>query len=154
MRYAKINADYFCGIDLHARTMYVCVMSKMGALVFQRNMKNDFKLLLQVLETHLSNIAIGVESTFNWYWLADGCHKAGIPFYLGHALYMKAIHGGKKKNDRIDSRMLAELMRCNLFPVAYAYPQEMRATAVVMLARTLVKSTFLLKKISAAFVSL
>ena len=41
---------------------------------------------------------------------------------------MKAIHGGKKKNDRLDSRMLAELMRCNLFPMAYAYPQEMRAT--------------------------
>ena len=59
MRYAKINADYFCGIDFHARTMYVCVMSKMGEIVFQRNMKNDFKLLLQVLETHLSSIAVG-----------------------------------------------------------------------------------------------
>ena len=128
MRYAKIDSDYFCGIDLHARTMYVCVMSKMGEIVFQRNLKNDFKLLLQVLEAHLGSIAVGVESTFNWYWLADGCHKAGIPFYLGHALYMKAIHGGKKKNDRLDSRMLAELMRCNLFPMAYAYPQEMRAT--------------------------
>ena len=32
MRYAKINSDYFCGINLHARIMYVCVMSKMGRL--------------------------------------------------------------------------------------------------------------------------
>ena len=39
MRYAKIDSDYFCGIDLHARTMYVCVMSKMGEIVFQRNLK-------------------------------------------------------------------------------------------------------------------
>ena len=128
MQYAMIDSNYFCGIDLHARTMFVCIMDKMGEIVFQRNLKNDFKLLLQVLGTHLGSIAVGVESTFNWYWLADGCHKAGIPFYLGHALYMKAIHGGKKKNDRLDSRMLAELMRCNLFPMAYAYPQEMRAT--------------------------
>ncbi len=126
MQYARIDSNYFCGIDLHARTMFVCIMDKMGEIVFQRNLKNDFKLLLQVLETHLSSIAVGVESTFNWYWLADGCHKAGIPFYLGHALYMKAIHGGKKKNDRLDSRMLAELMRCNLFPMAYALPIRKR----------------------------
>jgi hypothetical protein len=32
---------------------------------------------------------------FTWYRLADLCQKEGIPFVLGHALYMKAIHGGK-----------------------------------------------------------
>ena len=34
---------------------------------------------------------------FTWYWLADLCAHEGIPFVLGHALYMKAIHGGKAK---------------------------------------------------------
>ncbi|HEU4353987.1 MAG TPA: IS21-like element helper ATPase IstB, partial [Actinomycetota bacterium] len=29
------------------------------------------------------------------------------PFVLGHALYMKAIHGGKAKNDRIDAHKIA-----------------------------------------------
>jgi hypothetical protein len=40
---------------------------------------------------------------FTWYWLADLCAKEGIAFVLGHALYMKAIHGGKAKNDKIDA---------------------------------------------------
>jgi hypothetical protein len=35
--------------------------------------------------------------------LADLWGQEGIPFVLGHALYMKAIHGGKAKNDKIDS---------------------------------------------------
>jgi hypothetical protein len=38
---------------------------------------------------------------FSWYWIADFCADHGIEFVLGHALYMKAIHGGKAKNDKI-----------------------------------------------------
>jgi len=41
---------------------------------------------------------------------------------------MKAIHGGKAKNDRIDSRKIAALMRGGTFPMAYVYPAKMRAT--------------------------
>ena len=41
---------------------------------------------------------------------------------------MKAIHGGKTKNDKIDSYKIASLIRGGNFPLAYAYPSEMRAT--------------------------
>ena len=128
MEYATITSKYCCGIDLHARNMYVCIMDRAGTIKFHRNLKNDFALLTQALKPYRRSLSIGVESTYNWYWLADGCHQAHIPFYLGHALYMKAIHGGKKKNDRIDSQTLADLMRSNFFPLAYAYPETMRAT--------------------------
>jgi len=32
------------------------------------------------------------------------CQKEEIPFVLGHALSMKAIHGGKAKNDKMPAR--------------------------------------------------
>ena len=128
MECAKIKSKYCCGIDLHARTMYVCIMDRSGEIRFHRNLKNDFSLLQQALKPYRRSLSVGVESTYNWYWIADGCKKEGIPFYLGHALYMKAIHGGKKKNDKVDSRTLADLMRTNYFPLAYPYPQHMRAT--------------------------
>jgi len=41
---------------------------------------------------------------------------------------MKAIHGGKAKNDKIDALKIATLLRGGSLPVAYAYPREMRAT--------------------------
>jgi len=41
---------------------------------------------------------------------------------------MRAIHGGKAKNDKIDSHKIAVLLRGGSFPLAYAYPQKMRAT--------------------------
>ena len=136
MKFEKIDSEYYCGIDLHSRSMYVTVMDKTGKIYFRRNMKNNFDIFLKDIMTYLPNLAVGVESTYNWYWLADGCHQNNIPFYLGHALYMKAISGGKQKNDKIDSKTLTELMRCNFFPPAYAYPREMRPTRDLLRRRS------------------
>src|SRR5207302_8515832 len=61
-------------------------------------------------------------------WLADLCHEEQIPFVLGHALYRKAIHGGKAKNDKIDAEKIARLLRGGNLPIAYVYPKAMRAT--------------------------
>lgn len=64
----------------------------------------------------------------SYYWLADACIQNDMPFYLGHAYYMKSIHGGKTKNDKIDSKKIADLLRSNQFPVGYVYPKELRST--------------------------
>ena len=72
---------------------------------------------------------------FTWYWLADLCAAEGITFVLGHALSMKAIHGGKAKNDKIDSHKIARLLRGGMLPQAYVYPAAMRATRDLMRRR-------------------
>jgi transposase len=41
---------------------------------------------------------------------------------------MKAIHGGKAKNDKIDAHKIAVLLRGGMIPQAYVYPQGMRST--------------------------
>ena len=128
MRYAQINSKYVCGIDLHAREMYACVMNAKGEILFHRNMRTDFDQFKKKMKPFLPYLVVGVESTYMYYWLADACRESGIPFYLGHAYYMKTIHGGKTKTDRIDCRKIADLMRTNYYPLAYAYPKEMRGT--------------------------
>jgi transposase len=71
---------------------------------------------------------VAVECLCTWDWLADLCAQEQIPFVLGHALYMKAIHGGKAKNDKIDAPKIAVLLRGGMLPMAYIYPAELRAT--------------------------
>jgi transposase len=83
---------------------------------------------MRVIEPYREDLAIAVECVFVWYWIADLCARLGVTFVLGHALYMKAIHGGKVKNDRIDSEKIAALLRSGMLPEAYAYPIEMRST--------------------------
>jgi transposase len=62
---------------------------------------------------------VAVECIFTWYWLADLCAAEGIACVLGHALDMNAIHGGKAKNDKIDSQKIAALLRGGMLPHAY-----------------------------------
>jgi len=61
-----------------------------------------------------------------WHWLADPCACEQIAFILGPALYMKAIHGGKAKSNKIDSEKIARLIKGGTFPLAYTYPPELR----------------------------
>src|SRR3989440_10252815 len=128
MKFYTQQHKFYCGIDLHARTLYVCILNQAGETVLHRNMKTDPALFLKVIAPYREDLVVAVECIFTWYWLADLCVQQGIPFVLGHALYMKAIHGGKAKNDKIDAHKIAVLLRGGMLPQAYVYPAEMRAT--------------------------
>jgi transposase len=128
MRFYTEQHQYYCGIDLHARSMYVCILDQSGAIVVHRNLKASPEPFLDVIAPYRSGLAVAVECMFTWYWLADVCAREKIPFVLGHALYMKAIHGGKAKNDKIDAHKIAALLRGGMIPEAYVYPQPMRST--------------------------
>jgi transposase len=128
MRFYSKQHKFYCGIDLHARTMYLCVLNQDGEVLLHRDMKAAPGPFLQAIAPYREDVVVCVECIFTWYWLADLCTHEGIPFVLGHALYMKAIHGGKAKNDRIDAHKIAVLLRGGMIPQAYVYPAEMRAT--------------------------
>jgi len=53
--------------------------------------------MVGIIATVSDDVVVAIECIFTWYWLADLCAQEGIAFVLGHALYMKAIHGGKAK---------------------------------------------------------
>jgi len=98
-----------------------------GKILVHKNVKeNNFSYFLKIVEPYRSDLTVACESTFNWYWLCDACNENSIQFVLGHALYMKAIHGTKTKNDRIDSKKIAHLLRSNMLPEAYCCSLEKR----------------------------
>ena len=108
--------------------MYLCILNQAGAIVIHRNMKADADSFLTAIAPYRDQIAVAVECIFTWYWLADLCAREKITFVLGHALYMKAIHGGKAKNDKIEAQKIAALLRGGMIPEAYVYPEQMRST--------------------------
>jgi len=136
MKYYTSTTQFNCGIDLHARQMYVCVMDRDGKKLVHTNIKNnDFDFFLKLVEPYRHDLTVCAECMFGWYWLADACQAAGLTFVLAHALYLKAIHGGKNKNDRIDSEKIAHLLRTNLIPPAYVYPADKRPLRALLRQR-------------------
>ena len=94
MRFYTQQHRYTCGIDLHARSLYVCILDDTGQTLVHKNVKASPDALLKLIAAYQDDLIIGVECMFSWYWIADFCEDHGIEFVLGHALYMKAIHGG------------------------------------------------------------
>ena len=136
MRFYTQAHAFYCGIDLHARWMYLCILDPQGEVLLHRNLRACPETFLKAVEPYRQDLVVAVECIFSWYWLADLCAEHGIEFVLGHALYMKAIHGGKAKNDKIDSQKIAVLLRGGMIPVAYVYPPQMRSTRDLLRRRT------------------
>jgi transposase len=136
MRFYTNQHPVYCGIDLHARSLYVCILSQEGEILLHRNMQAAPEPFLKAMAPYREGLVVAVECILTWYWLADLCAEQGIPCVLGHALYRKAIHGGKAKNDQIDSHKIAALLRGGMLPQAYVYPAAMRATRDLLRRRT------------------
>ena len=128
MRFYTKQHQFYGGIDLHARTMYLCLLNQDGEIVLHRNMKAAPEPFLKAMAPSREDLVVAVECLFPWYGLADLCAQAQMPFVLGQALYMQASHGGKAKHDTIDAQNIAVLLRGGMLPQAYVYPAEMRAT--------------------------
>ena len=103
MRFYTNQHKFYCGIDLHARTMYLCILDQEGKIILHRDIKTNPDIFLKTIAPYREDIVVAVECIFTCYWIADLCSEEGIPFVLGHALYMKAIHGGKAKRNNLGS---------------------------------------------------
>ncbi len=136
MKYYTSTTEFNCGIDLHARQMYVCVMDRQGQKLVHTNvLNNDFPYFLKLIQPYRHSLTVCCECMFGWYWLADACEAEGLTFVLAHALYLHLIHGGKNKNDRIDSEKIAHLLRSNLIPPSYVYPAAKRPLRALLRQR-------------------
>jgi transposase len=136
MRFYTAPHRFYASIDLHARTLHLCLLDHPGAVVYDRNLPCRPDAFLQAVAPFRDGLVVGAECLFAWYWLADLCAQAGIPFRIGHALYLKRIHGGQAQNDRSDAGQIVRLLRGGNFPLAYPYPQGMRQTRDLLRRRT------------------
>jgi transposase len=117
--------------------MYVCGMDRQGKKLVHTNVKNnDFQFFLKLVEPYRQSLTVCAECMFGWHWLADDCQAANLTFVLAHSRYVRAIYGGKNKNDRIDSEKLTHLLRSNLIPPSYVYPADKRPLRALLRQRT------------------
>jgi transposase len=136
MRFYDQQHRFYCGIDLHARSLHLCIVDQNGTVVFDRGIPATPATFLKAIAPFRPDVIVGVECMYAWYWLSDLCRQEGVAFVLGHALYLRLIYGAKAKNDRIDAGKIVRLLRGGNFPLAYVYPKGMRETRDLLRRRT------------------
>ena len=64
MRFYTKQHPFYCGIDLHARPMYLCVLNQDGEILVHRNMPAGPEPLLKAIAPYRDHIVVAVECLF------------------------------------------------------------------------------------------
>ena len=117
----------YAGADLHGNNVFLSVIDGGGKEVYRRRVKANLEAVNEALDPYWPRIeALGVESTYNWYWLVDGLREEKYPVSLANPNAVKTYDGLKHGNDKGDARHLAHLSRLGVLPTGYIYPKEQR----------------------------
>lgn len=120
------NVNTYIGVDLHKKTCYMTVMDRDGVVSKQTEIKNDREDIDKFFKIYDKDSKVAVESTMNWIPFYEQVEKMGFEVVLSNPLMTKAVAAARIKNDKVDSKILAELMRTNFLPTAYIQPKEIR----------------------------
>ena len=117
----------YAGIDLHSNNSVVSVIDEQDRVVAEKRLPNDLeRIVLFLAAFKRALVGIVVESTFNWYWLADGLKEAGYDVRLVNTTKASDYSGMKYTDDRHDARWLAHLLALGILPEGYIMPPEER----------------------------
>jgi transposase len=127
----------YVGLDLHKKTVAWCAKDERGRIVGEGTV-GATRGELAAWAAGLGRPWIGaMEATLFTGWIYDWLKPHARQLKVAHPLMLKAIAAGKKKNDKVDARMLADLLRCDLLPECHMAPPQVRELRRVLRYRRL-----------------
>ena len=111
---------------MHRNRTQVCVLDRKGNEVRNRNVTNDRQSLRKELTGLRRGTPIAFEAAYGTGWIAELLGDLGFEPHLAHPSGCRAIADAKLKNDRVDARTLANLLRTGYLAEAWLAPKEVR----------------------------
>ena len=137
----------YVGIDLHKHFTHFAVINQNNEVVKRARVASRPEDILKFFAEFDGPVRAAVEATRNWYWFYDLVEPLVESLQLVSPHKMRVIAESTVKTDRIDARVIAELLRANYLPTCYVPPQEvrqlrelLRQRAFVVTLRTKVKN--------------
>ena len=98
------------GMDLHSNNVVIGLMDMDGKRVAHQKVECRLSEVVRFLAPYKKRLEqIGVESTYNWYWLVDGSRALEYPVLLANPAGMEQYNGIKHADDTNDAFFVAEL---------------------------------------------
>src|SRR5256885_1573544 len=112
------SAMWYIGIDLHRKSLTVAAVDDSGQV--RPPVRFDCQDTEQIVATFtsLTPFRAVIEATSTYRWLHDLIGKHGT-VVLAHPQRLRALTQRRSKTDRLDSQLLAQLLRLNQIPLAY-----------------------------------
>lgn len=118
----------YIGIDIGKKNNAACVKTESGKIVLETTFPNTIK----DIKSFVKRLGKGqykavCESTGNmWLKTFKVFEESGIPIVLANPFKVKAIAYAKVKTDKVDARILADLLRADLVPTCHVASIKIR----------------------------
>jgi len=133
-----MSVTHYIGFDVHKKSISYCVKRSDDEIVEEGTLAATRQVLRQWAEQRSEPWRGALEATLFSGWIYDTLQPYASQLQMGHPAMMKAIAASKKKNDQLDARKIADLVRCNLLPACYVAPAEIRELRRLLRYRNLV----------------
>jgi transposase len=104
----------YAALDLAQRTIRAVLKSQDGKIVNELKIKRHADSVLKFLKG--TSASVVMESGYNYQYLYDLLKSEGYNVKVAHPLMVKAIAYAKVKTDKVDARILADLLRTDMIP--------------------------------------
>jgi len=121
-----MNITHYIGFDVHKKWIFYCVKTVAGLVIAAGKIAAQRPAVRAWAREQAQPWMGGLEATLFSGWIYDELKPYATELKVAHPLMLKAIGASKKKNDRLDARMIADLLRCDLFPECYMAPSWLR----------------------------
>lgn len=125
----------YVGVDAHMKTSNFAVMDAGGQIMRQGQIASTRAGVQAALAAFQEPLQAVLEASYNWGPMYDWLGEIAGKVLLAHPAKVRAIAEARIKNDKIDARTLAHLLRANLIPEAHAPSPEVRAVKRVLRQR-------------------
>jgi transposase len=116
----------YVGIDDHLRTFMITRVDAHGKLLDQQQLPKTTDAMTTFLDALPAGTHLALEATGHWMRFADLLGDRPLHLHLAHPYRTRAIAAARIKTDKIDSQILAHLLRTDLLPEAYLAPRPIR----------------------------
>jgi transposase len=116
----------YIGVDLHKRSSYIYILDKNGNKILNKRISNNMIQLKEFFKEVEKPFRLAVETTYNWYFFVDLAQEYSDEVYLANSYELKAFAKRNKKNDKIDAKLIAELLYQGYLAVVYIPDKQTR----------------------------
>ena len=132
-----MNNMHYLGLDIHKKTISYCLREADGTISQEGTIAATRPALAILMEGLPRPWVAALEATMFSAWIYDEIRARGGSVKVGHSTMLRAIAAGKRKNDRVDARKLADLLRCDYFPECHMAEPQLRDRRRVLRFRNL-----------------
>jgi len=127
----------YIGLNLHKKSIFATVLGEGGKILSRAKIVSNSRYIYYYLKSQgeSNQLSVAMEASYNWQHFYRAVEEAVDNIVLAHPLKTRIIGEAKIKTDKIDSKVLAYMLRTDMLPRAYVPSRDTMENKMLLRGR-------------------